>query len=138
MLTNYAKLENFLFNSDLPDSILPVPGGRFDSQEDANGVVQLIGCIGACWITEEFLPGGTMDFSEMSREDLIKYISDMNDYMDNVIVFWGDKRELQTTFRKVAENSDNEFTEKEADNASTILNSPGAFDRVHRVFKGFI
>jgi len=69
-----------------------------------------------------------MDFSEMSREDLIKYIHDINDYMDNVIVFWGDKRELQATFRKVAENSDNEFTQKEADNASTILNSPGAFE----------
>jgi hypothetical protein len=81
-----------------------------------------------CWIIKEFPPGGTMDFSEMSRDDLIKCINDMNDYMDNVIVFWGDKRELQTTFRKVAENSDNEFTQKEADNASTILNSPGAFE----------
>ena len=69
-----------------------------------------------------------MDFSQMSREDLIKYINDMTDYMDNVIVFWGDKRELQATFRKVAENSDNEFTEKEVENASTILNSLGAFE----------
>jgi len=69
-----------------------------------------------------------MDFSEMSREDLIKYINDVNEYMDNVIVFWGDKRELQTTFRKVAENVDNEYTKKEAENASTILNSPGAFE----------
>ena len=69
-----------------------------------------------------------MDFSEMSREDLIKYINDMNEYMDNVIVLWGDKRELQATFRKVAENVDNEYTEKEAENASTILNSPGAFE----------
>ncbi len=69
-----------------------------------------------------------MDFSEMSREDLIKYINEMNEYMDNVIVLWGDKRELQTTFRNVAENADNEFTEKEAENASTILNTPGAFE----------
>ena len=69
-----------------------------------------------------------MDFSEMSREDLIKYITDMNDYMDNVIVFWGDKRELQATFRKVAENADGEFTEDESANASTILNSQGAFE----------
>jgi len=69
-----------------------------------------------------------MDFSEMSREELIKCIDDMNEYMDNVIVHWGDKKELQTTFRKVAENVDNEYTEKEAQNAATILNSPGAFE----------
>jgi len=69
-----------------------------------------------------------MDFDSMSREDLIKHIKDINDYMDNVIVFWGDKRDLQATFRKVAENQDNEFTEEEAANASTILNAPGAFD----------
>jgi hypothetical protein len=69
-----------------------------------------------------------MDFDSMSHEDLIKHINDMNDYMDNVIVFWGDKRDLQATFRKVAENRDNEFTEEEAANASTILNAPGAFD----------
>ena len=69
-----------------------------------------------------------MDFDSMSREDLIKYINDMNDDMDNVIVFWGNKREFQATFRKVAENQDNEFTEEESANASTILNAPGAFE----------
>lgn len=69
-----------------------------------------------------------MDFDSMSRQDLIKHINDMTDYMDNVIVFWGDKRELQATFRKVAENTDGEFTEDESANASTILNSQGAFE----------
>jgi hypothetical protein len=69
-----------------------------------------------------------MDLESMSREDLIKHINEMNDYMDNVIVFWGDKRELQETFRRVAENADKEFTEEESANAYTILNSQGAFE----------
>lgn len=69
-----------------------------------------------------------MNFDSMSRQDLIKHISDMNDYMDNVIVFWGDKRELEATIRRVAENRDEEFTEEESANASTILNSKGAFE----------
>jgi hypothetical protein len=69
-----------------------------------------------------------MDFDSMSRQDLIKHINDVNDYMDNVIVFWGDKRELQVTFRKVAENRDGEFTEEESANASTILSAQGAFE----------
>ncbi len=69
-----------------------------------------------------------MDFDNMSRQDLIKHINDMDVYMDNVIVFWGDKRELQATFRKVAENPDGEFTAEESANASTILNSQGAFE----------
>ncbi len=69
-----------------------------------------------------------MDFGEMNRDELIKYIEEMNEYLDNVIVFWGDKRELEKTIRKVAENTENEFTATEAANASTILTSPGAFD----------
>ena len=69
-----------------------------------------------------------MDFDSMSRQDLIKHINDMNDYMDNVIVFWGDKRELEATIRRVAENPDEEYTEEESANASTILNSQGAFE----------
>ncbi len=69
-----------------------------------------------------------MDFGEMNRDELIKYIEEMNEYLDNVIVFWGDKRELEKTIRRVAENAENEFTETEAANASTILTSPGGFD----------
>ncbi len=125
---NYVKLGNFRFNSDLLDSILPLPGGPLDLWEDGNSSVPLELLRRLVMDHRKVPAGGAMDFIQMSREDLIKYINDMNDYMDNVIVFWGDKRELQATFRKVAENSDNEFTEKEVENASTILNSLGAFE----------
>lgn len=64
----------------------------------------------------------------MNREELIRYINEMNEYMDNVIVFWGDKRALVETFRNVAENKDGEFTQQEAANAAIILGSDGAFD----------
>ncbi len=69
-----------------------------------------------------------MDLEAMNREELIRYINEMTEYMDNVIVFWGDKRELLETFRNVAENKDGEFTQQEAANAAIILGSDGAFD----------
>lgn len=69
-----------------------------------------------------------MDFDGMSREELIRHIREMNDYMDNVIVFWGGKREFRETFAQVAQNGDGEYTEEEARNAATILGTEGAFD----------
>jgi hypothetical protein len=69
-----------------------------------------------------------MDFDGMSREELVQHIQQMNDYMDNVIVFWGGKREFRETFEQVAGNHDGEYTEEEARNASLILDSEGAFD----------
>ena len=69
-----------------------------------------------------------MDFDGMSREELVQHIQEMNDYMDNVIVFWGGKREFRETFEQVARNHEGEYTEEEARNASLILESDGAFD----------
>ena len=69
-----------------------------------------------------------MDLDGMSREELIQYIKEMNDYMDNVIVFWGGKREFRETFKEVAGNSDGEYTEEESRNAATILENERAFD----------
>jgi len=69
-----------------------------------------------------------MDLDSMSREDLISHIRSMNEYMENVIVFWGGKKELRETLRQVVENKDQEFTEEEIRDASAILGSEGAFD----------
>ena len=69
-----------------------------------------------------------MDFDGMSREELVQHIQEMNDYMDNVIVFWGGKREFRETFEQVARNHEGEYTEEEARNASLLLESEGAFD----------
>lgn len=64
----------------------------------------------------------------MDKEELIAHIKEMNDYMDNVIIFWGGKKEFRETFSQVAENRDDEYTAEEARNAATILKSERAFD----------
>lgn len=69
-----------------------------------------------------------MNPQDMSREELVRYVEEMNDYMDNVIVFWGGKREFRDTFSQVAENKDLEYTEEEARNAAILLQSEGAFE----------
>ncbi len=69
-----------------------------------------------------------MDLDGMSREELVQHIKELNEYMDNVIVFWGGKKEFRETFDQVAENQDKEYTEEEARNAAVILKSDGAFD----------
>lgn len=69
-----------------------------------------------------------MDFDGMSREELVQHIQEMNNYMDNVIVFWGGKREFRETFEQVARNHEGEYTEEEARNATLLLESEGAFD----------
>jgi hypothetical protein len=70
-----------------------------------------------------------MDFDKMSREELIVQIRELNDYLDNVIVFWGGKREYLETFKEIAENGPGgEYSEEEIRNAKTILESPGAYD----------
>ena len=76
----------------------------------------------------ERLRGQFMDFDGMSREELVQHMQEINDYMDNVVVFWGGKREFQETFEQVAGNQHGEYTEEEARNASVILESDGAFD----------
>lgn len=69
-----------------------------------------------------------MDLETMTRDELIAHIRELNDYMDNVVVFWGGRREFLATFTGVAENSDKEYTEEEAANAAVIVQDPGAFD----------
>ncbi len=69
-----------------------------------------------------------MELDTMSREALIQHIREMNDYLDNVIVLWGDKRELRETLTLVAENPDKEFTDQESTHAHIILNHDGAFE----------
>jgi len=70
-----------------------------------------------------------MDYKSMSREELIERIREIDEYMDNVIVFWGGKREFRETFADVARNENKEFTEDEARDAAIILETDGAFDQ---------
>ncbi len=69
-----------------------------------------------------------MDYHSMSREELIKHIQELEDYNENVIVFWGGKKELRETLIQVMENQDGDYTPEEVSNASVILNTEGAFE----------
>ncbi len=69
-----------------------------------------------------------MNLETATREELISEIREMLEYMDNVIVFWGGKKEYRDAFARVAQNADNEFTVEEARNAGIILESEGGFD----------
>jgi hypothetical protein len=69
-----------------------------------------------------------MDLEDLTREDLIQQIREMNDYLDNVIVLWGGKREYLQTFEEIAENASKEYSDEEMRNAKAILENPGAFD----------
>jgi hypothetical protein len=69
-----------------------------------------------------------MNFDDMSREQLVEQLKELNEHMDNIIVFWGGKREFRETFRQVAGNEEGEYTTEEARNARVILESEGAFD----------
>ena len=69
-----------------------------------------------------------MDLDEVSREDLVRRIKELQDHMDNVIVFWGGKREIRSTLAQVAENEDGEYTQEEARNAEILVRSDEAFD----------
>jgi hypothetical protein len=69
-----------------------------------------------------------MDFDGMSREEMVQRIKELNDYLDNVLVLWGGKREFRETFEEVARNHNREYTDEEARNADLILQAEGAFD----------
>lgn len=69
-----------------------------------------------------------MDFDRMTREELVRHIKELEEYMDNVVVFWGGKRELRNTFQDVARNESGEYTQQEAANAAVIFGSQEAFD----------
>jgi len=78
--------------------------------------------------TDQTVEGYVMDIESMSREELIAQIREMNAYMDNVVVFWGGKRELRETLVQVAANREEEYSEQEAKNAAVVLSVQGAFD----------
>jgi len=63
----------------------------------------------------------------MSREELLKHIKRLEDYNENVIVFWGGKRELRETLTLVKENKHGDYTQEEVHNASLILDTEAAF-----------
>ncbi|MCX5863242.1 MAG: hypothetical protein NTW27_14120 [Deltaproteobacteria bacterium] len=69
-----------------------------------------------------------MDYESMSGQEIINRLREIDDYMDNVVVFWGGKKELRETLALVANNKGKEYTEEEALNASVILETQGAFD----------
>jgi len=69
-----------------------------------------------------------MDLGAMSKDELIQHVKELNDYMENVIVFWGGKREFRQTLQEVADNENNEYTDDEAANAATILDSDESFN----------
>ncbi|MEI8181730.1 MAG: hypothetical protein WCG29_03400 [Desulfomonile sp.] len=69
-----------------------------------------------------------MDYESMSGQEIINRLREIDDYMDNVVVFWGGKKELRETLVLVANNKGKEYTEEEALNASVILETQGAFD----------
>ncbi len=69
-----------------------------------------------------------MDFENMGKEELIEYINKMKQDLENVIVFWGDKRAYRETFREVAENEQGEYTAEEVRDARIILDREDAFD----------
>ena len=76
-----------------------------------------------------------MDYESMSREELIKEIESINEYMDNIIVFWGDKKGFRMMFEDVASNEKGEYTPEEAQNAKFILDTEGAFDQFIELLK---
>lgn len=69
-----------------------------------------------------------MKYDDMSREELIRHIIALDEYHENVIVFWGGKKEFRETFAQVIENRDGPYTDEEVQDASIILDTPGAFD----------
>jgi hypothetical protein len=71
-----------------------------------------------------------MQLDEMTREQLIEHIREMDAYLDNVIVLWGGKQQLRETLELVAKNADGEFNDDEAGHAATILKTAGAFEQL--------
>lgn len=77
-----------------------------------------------------------MDLESMGKEELIEYIKKMKQDLENVIVFWGDKRDYRETFREVARNEEGEYTQEESRNAEIILGSEAAFEDFIQLVRG--
>ncbi len=76
-----------------------------------------------------------MDIENLTREELIQRIRDLKRDMDNVLVFWGGRREFRETLEDVARNEGGEYTAEEVRNAATILQSHGAFDELIQLIR---
>ncbi|MBM4325926.1 MAG: hypothetical protein FJ118_02075 [Deltaproteobacteria bacterium] len=76
-----------------------------------------------------------MDIERMSREQLIDHVKELNQYMENVVVFWGGKREFRETMEEVARNESGEFTDEESRNAAVIIEKQGAFEEFIRLIQ---
>ncbi len=76
-----------------------------------------------------------MDLENLTREELIQRIRGMKRDMDNVLVFWGGRRQFRETLEEVARNEDGEYTAEEALNAATILKSDGAFEELIQLIR---
>jgi hypothetical protein len=70
-----------------------------------------------------------MNYEEMTKEELAKELRALNDYMENIVVFWGDKKGFRAMFKEVACNDKSDYTPQEAVNAKYILETEGAFER---------
>lgn len=69
-----------------------------------------------------------MDYSAMTREELVKRLGELDSFMSDVVVFWGSKNGLRQTFEAVAENASEEYTDAEVENAKLLTEMPGAFN----------
>ena len=69
-----------------------------------------------------------MDLEQMSREELLEHVRELNRQMENVVVLWGGKKELRETLEEVSRNESNAYTQEEATNARIILESERGFE----------
>jgi hypothetical protein len=76
-----------------------------------------------------------MRLEDMSKQELVDRIREMNEYMENVVVFWGGKKEFQETFSEVARNESGEYTTEEARDASILLENETAFEEFIRLVR---
>ena len=76
-----------------------------------------------------------MALEDLSKEELIQRVKELNEYMENVIVFWGGRKELRETFDEVARNESGEYTDQEVQNAAILKGSQGAFDEFVELIK---
>ena len=70
-----------------------------------------------------------MNYEDMTKEELAKELRALNDYMENIVVFWGDKKGFRTMFEEGAPNDNTDYNPQEARNANYILETEGAFAR---------
>jgi hypothetical protein len=76
-----------------------------------------------------------MRLEDMSKRELIDRIKEMSEYMDNVVVFWGGRKEFRETFTDVSRNESGEYTEEEKRDAAILLEKGEAFEEFIRLVR---